>query len=180
MTTPPTAGSLDTMSRTLTAASAGASPLTSIGFIADATVGSACSTAFIVSDDSSAMLMWGWELHASAAMTPSPPALVIMATPSLSILPHRENTESASNISSMSYTRVMFSFLKSTSNTESAPARAPVWDEAALDPAPVLPDFRITRGLESSMAFTALMNPGPSDMLSAYMPMTLVSSSVLR
>ena len=48
----------------------------------------------------------------------------------------------------------------------SAPARAPVCDEAALEPAEVVPALRITTGLTAATDSAARMNSSPEPMLS--------------
>ena len=48
----------------------------------------------------------------------------------------------------------------------SAPARAPVCDEAALDPAEVVPALRMTTGLIAATDSATRMNSSPEPMLS--------------
>ena len=48
----------------------------------------------------------------------------------------------------------------------SAPARLPVCDEAALDPAAVVPALRITTGLTAATDSATRMNSSPEMMLS--------------
>ena len=79
----------------------------------------------------------------------------------------QENTRRASNSSSRSNALCMLSFLKTTLLTASEPAMDPVWDEAALEPAAVLPDLKMTMGFLIGMFSTAEMNFSPFAMPSA-------------
>jgi len=62
----------------------------------------------------------------------------------------------------------------------SLPERAPVCDEAALEPELVLPDLRTMMGFTWLVRNASLISSFPRLAPSMYIPMTLVSGSSLR
>ena len=103
MTSPPTSGSLVTMSMTSLKYSGFASPRTSMGLVSPATVGTRTLISSMVFSENLTAYTLGASNAASADMTPRPPALVMMAIPSFSIGPQLLNTLRASNMSSRSW-----------------------------------------------------------------------------